>query len=132
MERSVFYDSELGIILAKLKGPVTLDGLSLLAKDVLQMAANHDCLLLLSDVREVTTIKLSWADIYAIPRGLVDKFSGCGFQPYQVKRAVVVSSWSPTFLFFEDISNNRMLKTKIFLDMQPAKDWLLAQRCHAS
>jgi hypothetical protein len=130
MESNVSYDSELGIIMAELKGQVTLDGLRLLSEDVLPMVANHSCLLLLSDVREVTAIKLSLADIYAIPKTLVDQFSCLGYQPYKVKRAVVVSGWSPLFSFFEDISNNRMMKTKVFLEMEPAKEWLFSQRCH--
>ena len=130
MERTVLYDSELGIIIAMLKGQVTLDGLRLLADDVLPIVATHGCLLLLSDVREVTTIELSLVDILAIPKTLCDDFSSCGIQPYKVKRAVVVSSWSPVFSFFENVFNNRMMKTKVFVDTLSAKDWLLSQRCH--
>ncbi len=127
MESNVFYDAELGIIMAELKGQVTLNGLQLLAQDVLPMVADHGCLRLLSDVRAVTAIKLSFVDIYAIPKTLIDQFSCLGFQPYRVKRAVVVSGWSPLFSFFEDLANNRMLKTKVFLDMEPAKAWLFSQ-----
>ena len=130
MERTVFYDSELDIIIAVLKGKVTLDGLRLLADDVLPIVATHSCLLLLSDVREVTTIELSLVDIFAIPKTLHDKISSCGIQPYKVKRAVVVCNWLPVFIFFENVFNNRMMETKIFLDIVPAKDWLLSQRCH--
>ena len=132
MEKTVFYDSESGIIVATLKGQVTPKGLGLLFEDVLPMVAKYHCLLLLSDVREVTTIKLSFLDIYPIPKILIDLFSSWGIQPYKVRRAVVVSNWSPVFRFFEDISNNRMLKCKVFLEVEPAREWLLSQRCNTA
>jgi len=130
MEKTVFYDSESGIIVARLKGQVTLDGLRLLFDDVLPIVVEHGCSLLLSDVREVTAIKLSLFDIYPIPKILIDMFSSLGIQPYKVRRAVVVSHWLPVFSFFENISNNRMLNSKVFLEMEPAKEWLLSQGCH--
>ena len=121
---TVQYDAEAGLITASAQGAIDMQTLTAFVHAIVSALKEHNCRLVLNDVREVTVL-LSTVQIYDLPDMIVELASAEGLEALEIKRALVAAGDLSDFSFFETVSLNRMHNIKIFRDMDKARAWLL-------
>ncbi len=124
MSYSVTYDAETGLIVIEIKEMINIPIVRKLSHEVILLAKEHNCFLILNDAREAT-ISLSIMELYELPKLIQEIASGLETQVRRFKRALVVSKDIDDFTFFESVSRNRGQNVTLFRDMDEARKWLL-------
>jgi len=86
MLHSIVYDPQ-GIILIKFQGPLVLTEVRQVMAEVGQLAREHECFRLLSNTLEME-LKLSMAEVYALPGVFAERVSSLGLQVHKFRRAI--------------------------------------------
>jgi hypothetical protein len=63
-------------------------------------------------------------ELYELPKIILDTFASSGLKAHRLRRALVASKEVKDFQFFENVTVNRGLNTKVFYDIVEAKKWL--------
>ena len=114
-----------GMIFLRFEGLLTMQDALDATADVVQMAKEHGCFRVLTDLREAT-LKLSMVEVYNYPILSAEIASAAGLQVYQFKRAYVTLEGEKLLPFFENVSINRFHKVKVFYTIESAEQWLFA------
>lgn len=125
MTFSVRHDPEHHVIIAEIKGEITLRDFQLVAADIMSVAKEKDCLYVLTDLRGVNLEKLSVADIYFLPQTLSEIAVEQGIELRSARRAFVAQKDHQLLRFYETVSRNRGIDTRLFFDFEEAQAWLL-------
>jgi len=97
-----------------------------LLHDVAEAVENRRCLRLLGDFRKAT-LTLSIDMVYGVPNLLMKLFADTGKYMYMLKRALVASEeYVDKYRFFETVSINRSQNVRVFVEMDKAREWLMA------
>ena len=124
MHNVISYHSTGGYIEVKIQGSLTLNAVRDITLEVMRLAKEQDCFLVLGDYREMTVANLSTVDIYDVPKIITDVATASGLPVHKFKRALVVAQDLDDFSFFETVTLNRGQNVKIFQDMAEARKWL--------
>jgi len=118
MAFSIDYDQERDVVICRFTGVFGLQEADTYAMMMSTALAEHDCKRILLDGRD-GRVGLSTVDLYDLPSRLeshgVDR---------TWKRALVVDKQTDEFRFYEDVSNNRGFRVKVFQDPDEALKWL--------
>ena len=123
MPHTVTYHSEMHIVEIKAHGNLTLDEAKQIIFDIGKVCVEKNCFHWLGDYREAR-FELSTIDIYSIPHHLSAILASMGLPANKMKRAVVIANDIEDFEFFETVTVNSGQTTKLFQDMDEAKEWL--------
>ena len=107
----------------KVQGDFFLTEAREIITEAVQVVKAQNCFLVLNDMRE-TTIKLSFLEIYELPKTLRDIFSSSGLNVHKLKQALVVKKDLKDFDFYETVTVNRGQSVRYFFDMDEARQWL--------
>ena len=125
MPHTISYNPATRFIEAEYQGDIFFDEIKEAASQFAQLARENTCNKILSDFREANN-KLTTAEIYGLPKLLYEKFWYQHAAGAPIWRALVVKKDLADFHFFETISQNNALQTKVFTDMNEARQWLSA------
>ena len=126
MEYTYKYNSDLHIIEVKYLGKITSKDVGGILSGALQAAEENGCVRFLSDCREAE-LSLSVMDIYRVPKAFADLSASRGLLIRTFRYAILISKGSKNFGFLETVFINNMQRAKLFFDLEPAKEWLIAQ-----
>lgn len=121
MSYTAWYDPALHCIRVNITGEFDLAVLKKMALKVAELVAQHDCTLILNDLREAK-ITENTLNIYKMPTAA--KNSGIR---RQYRRALVVHEPSGDFQFIETVFRNRGNLVKLFTEFDAAVHWLLGE-----
>ena len=122
MSHKLYYDSEINCVILRVEGVVTLERISKLAPEVARLCKEYDCQRLLNDMSE-TTIDISVVGLFNSP-SIMEKSK----VSRTIKRALVVPLSFKEKNFLETVTRNRGHKLAVFVDIEKAKQWLLAEQ----
>ena len=123
MSHTIIYNSEESVIEVKVQGDLFLSEAKEFITEAAQIAKEHDCFLILNDMREAT-VKLSMVEIYEMPKMIAAIFALSGLNAYKLKRAFVAIKDMKDYGFFETVTLNRSQLAKYFFDVDEARKWL--------
>ena len=126
MEYTASYNANEQIIELKLQGKITSKDVKGLIAGVLQLMEESGCLRILCDCREFE-LGLSIMDIYDVPKAVSEMASARGLRARFFKYAIVIRKGSEGYGFLETVFLNNMQKTRLFFDLEQAREWLMAQ-----
>ena len=126
MEYIYKYNADLHIIEVKYVGKITSKDVGGILSGALQAAEENGCVRFLSDCREAE-LSLSVMDIYRAPKAFADLSASRGLLIQTFRYAILISKGSKNFGFLETVFINNMQSAKLFFDLEPAKEWLIAQ-----
>ena len=124
MSCSVKYDAEADLIVIEIKEVINIPLVRQLSHDVILLAKEHNCFLILNDAREAT-LSLSTMELYDLPKLIQEIAAESETQVHRFKRALIVSRDIDDFTFFETVSQNINKNVTLFRDMDEARKWLL-------
>ena len=124
---TVTFDAQAGYIHAVYEGKLDMPGISDLMQTVGLAVKEHDCHLVLSDYSKAS-LAMSIADLYEIPKLILQRGREMGVAAYKIKRALVIGATAyESFRFFETVSLNNSQTVRIFTEVEEAREWLLAK-----
>ena len=126
MEYTYKYNADLHIIEVKYVGKITWKDVGGILSGALKAAEENGCVRFLSDCREAE-LSLSVMDIYRVPKAFADLSASRGLLIWTFRYAILISKGSRNFGFLETVFINNMQTAKLFFDLEPAKEWLIAQ-----
>jgi hypothetical protein len=126
MPYSVAFDPQVGVIAASFRGGITMSLVQACATEILRVAKEEDCYLVLTDARE-GRMELSVMDIYDLPKVLSRIAAAEGVRIGRFKRAAIVYNDLEDFAFFETVSRNRGQNVVLFQGVAEAKRWLAGE-----
>ncbi len=126
MEYTYNYNADAHIIEVKYLGKITSKDVRGILSGALQAAEENNCVRFLSDCREAE-LRLSAFDIYRVPKTFADLSASRGLLIQTFKYAILISNDRGIFSFLETVFINNMQRAKLFFDLEPAKEWLMAQ-----
>ena len=126
MEYTYTYNADIHIIEVKYQGKITSKDVGGILSGALQAADENGCVRFLSDCREAE-LSLSMVDIYRVPKAFADLSASRGLLIWTFRYAILIRKGSRNFGFLETVFINNMQNAKLFFDLEPAKEWLLAQ-----
>ncbi len=125
MPRKISYLEDTNIIKTIYTEPITLDELKACAMENFSMATEKQTGLFLGDCSSFTQ-QGNTMDIYELGRFLESISHELRIN---IKEALIeppdIQRVSSDLHFFETVTNNRMVKARVFQDMQSALEWLL-------
>jgi len=108
--------NEAGFIHAVYEGELDMPGIKGLMNTVGLAVKEHDCYLVLSDYSKAT-MAISIADLYDMPKLVLQRGKEMGVSVFKIKRALVIPAAAyEKFHFFETVSLNNSQTVKIFTD----------------
>ena len=117
---------ESGFIHAVYEGDLTMAGLQALMSAAADVIQEHECFLILSDYRQAR-MAATIADIYELPKLILQRAKERGMSAHRVKRALIIPAAAyEQFRFFETVSLNNAQTVRLFTDEDEAREWLLA------
>jgi hypothetical protein len=125
MPHTLAYNPVLHILEVKVYGDYFAAEARQLLLETLEMIQEHDCFLVLTDLRDAE-VKISALEQYDAPELFRSVFAESDIDVRKIKRAVVTTSVTPNYKFAENVVVNRTQRMKVFQDMEEARDWLLA------
>jgi hypothetical protein len=126
MSYAVQYDAEAGLITIEITGRINIPLVRKLGPEVVRIAQEHHCFLVLNDAREATPSFITM-ELYDLPKIIQEIAAESATQVYRFKRALVVSKDIDDFTFFETVSRNRGQNVMLFRDVDAARKWLLGK-----
>ena len=126
MEYTYTYNADVHIIQVKYQGKITSKDVGGILSGALKAAEENGCVRFLSDCREAE-LSLSVMDIYRVPKAFADLSASRGLLIWTFRYAILISKGSRNFGFLETVFINNMQTAKLFFDLEPAKEWLIAQ-----
>lgn len=115
----VSYDSESGIVRARMDGDIEMEEVMKYASEVVRTITANDCRRVLNDMRGAV-MKLSTTDIWNVPR-IMEKAG----MPPATRRALVTTEDNKDVSFAEAVSHNVGQTVRVFTDLDEAEAWLL-------
>ena len=123
MSHSIIYNPEAHAIESKVQGDLTFGEVKEIITEIALLVKEKGCTLILSDYSEAT-LKLAMIELYELPKIILNTFASSGLKAHRLRRALVASKEVKDFQFFENVTVNRGLNTKVFYDIVEAKKWL--------
>jgi hypothetical protein len=120
MSYSTKYDAQADFITIEVKQAINAHLVRQISHDVIRLAKEHNCFLILTDAREAT-VSLSTVELYDLPKLIQEVALELETQVQSFKRALVVSRDIDDFTFFETVSRNSSQKVKLFRDVNEAR-----------
>lgn len=118
----VTYDAKNEYVITLIQGDISKQLLRKFFTKMVQVAAEHNCTRIISDLR-VATINTRYEDITAMGEELRDLKV-----PTSFKRAIVISADHTDYQFWEKVCQKQgYTQVKIFDDYSQAKSWLLGE-----
>ena len=124
VDHTVTYNKDLGYILTTFQGELDKSMVTEIINKALDLCAEHNCNLILSDYRNVK-LELSTLNIYDVPNIILKEASKRDIAIHRVKRSMILKQESSDLQFFENVSFNRGQNVRIFYDFEEAQSWLL-------
>jgi hypothetical protein len=119
------YNTELGIVETEYIGVVTYNEIIDVCHEIPNMALKCNCFLTLGNYSKAD-LEISVSEIYNLPKIIAEILLPLGIHPHKFKRAFVITKHMKDFHFFETVTLNSGQKAKVFLSVEEARDWLLA------
>jgi hypothetical protein len=126
MPHTITYNSKESVIEINIQGDLFLNEIKEIVTEVIQIAKEQNCLLVLNDMRE-STMQLSIVEIYELPKIILDISVSLGLDVRKFKRAFVAEKDLKDYDFFETVTFNRGQHAKLFDDVDEAKKWLFGK-----
>ncbi|MEK6754087.1 MAG: hypothetical protein AABZ00_17650 [Chloroflexota bacterium] len=126
MACSIYYDDN-GFVRLEFSGIFDASDGGEIVREAAALLREKNSFRLLTDFRNAT-VRLSFGMVYNLPQ-MVRAWAGEEEMfIYQIKRALVTPArYFDVFHFYENVAVNRAQRLKVFLDMDEAKAWLLAE-----
>jgi hypothetical protein len=121
------YDATDKIIVTKITGLITIDGIKKGLEDILKLSLEHDCQLWINDFSEAV-LDVPIYQILKYVESLSNLTEILGEKRFRIRRAIVKNEQSDSFLFFEDKSVNTGHNLRVFSDFQSARSWLCGEK----
>jgi len=123
MSHIISYTSELHVVESKVQGELTLDEVKEIITEIVIIAKEKACNLILSDFREAT-LRLSTIQIYELPKIPTKILASSGLNILRCKREIVEAEGLNDYSFYENVMVNRGQKVRVFTNIDKAKKWL--------
>ena len=123
MAHTITYNPATRTVEAIVQGTISFGELNAIFAEAIQSLAEHDSYLYLADYTEAT-ISASTIELYNLPKTLASAAIPYGYSVHKLRRAIVIRENTPDFLFYETVTLNRGQSTRLFYDMDAAKEWL--------
>ncbi len=123
MAYTITYNPATRTVEAIVQGTISFGELNAIFAEAIQSLAEHDSYLYLADYTEAT-ISASTIELYNLPKTLASAAIPYGYSVHKLRRTIVIRENTPDFLFYETVTLNRGQSTKLFYDMDAAKEWL--------
>ncbi len=132
MHYSVKHNVEENMIIAEVKGEVGFSALQELGAEIMRVAKQENCQYILTDLREAY-LEVTVSEIYFLPQNLAKIARMQEVKLFDVKRAFVAAKDQEILRFYEIVSHNQGQGTRLFYDIEEAKNWLreYIQNCMA-
>jgi len=108
------------IIFASLSGTIKLHDLDIFLEDLIQVIKRENCYTIITDIRQAH-FDLSFMQFHDLPKHVERVTASFQFNIRLVKRAFIVNQQLEDFRFYENVSVNRGLATKLCKNMDEAK-----------
>lgn len=125
MAHTITYNPATRTVEAIVQGTISFDELKEIFAGAIQSLAAHGSYFYLADYTEAT-LSVSTIDLYSLPKALASTAAPFGYSVHKLRRAIVIQENTPDFLFYETVTLNSGQSTKLFYDMDAAKEWLAA------
>jgi len=123
MAHTLHYNPETRTVEAVVQGAVSLGDIKEIFTAAVRSFVAHESYLYLADYRDAK-LNLSTIEIYSLPKMLASMTSPQGYSVHKLRRAIVIDEKTDDFLFYETVTLNSGQSTKLFYDMDKAKEWL--------
>jgi len=124
MPHTIKYNPETRMIESWTYGEFTLDEVREALAEFAVLIKEHGCSLMLNDYHDAIP-KFTAAEIYSMPAIIAEIFASHGISVHQLKRAFVTTREIRGFLFFETVTVNQGQNTRVFHEINEARNWLL-------
>ena len=123
MSHTVEYNPKENMVIAKVMGKVGLPDLLEFLTNILRVAKQENCHYILTDLHEAT-LAVSVSQIFSLPDTVKGMSKEQGMAVHEFKRVFVAAKGQDILKFYENVSQNRNHNTKLFYDIEEAKNWL--------
>ncbi|MBX2990372.1 MAG: hypothetical protein KF749_04290 [Bacteroidetes bacterium] len=128
MPYRISYNPETGFVEAKVQGAISFNEIKEIYSKYVQTTMENESFLYLADYREAI-LDLSTMELYDLPTILADIVAPLGINVHKLRRAVVIAKGLKDkrlgdYRFYETVTLNRWQHTKLFEDLDEAKQWL--------
>ena len=123
MSHTVEYNPKENMVIAKVMGKVGLPDLLEFLTNILRVAKQENCHYILTDLHEAH-LEVSVSQIFSLPDTIGVMSKEQGMAVYAFKRVFVATKGQDILKFYENVSQNRNHNTKLFYDIEEAKNWL--------
>jgi len=123
MAHTLHYNPDTRTVELIVQGVVSLGDLREIFGAAVESLVAHKSYLALADYRDAK-LNVSTIDIYSLPKMLASTTSSQSYNVHKLRRAIVIDEKTDDFLFYETVTLNSGQSTKLFYDMDKAKEWL--------
>jgi len=123
MAYTVEYDPEENMVIAKVMGKVGLPDLLECLANIIRVAKQENCIYILTDLHEAT-LEVSVSQIFSLSDTIGWMAKEQGMAVHAFKRVFIAAKGQDILELYENASLNRNHNTKLFYDIEEAKNWL--------
>lgn len=125
---TIIYNPKIGFVEATVQGTISFKEIKEIFSKATQMVVEKESSLYLADYRQAA-LDISTTELYRLPKLLSDITAPLGVNVHRLKRAVVIAKdlkdkRLEDYRFYETVTLNRGQNTKLFEDMDEARQWL--------
>lgn len=123
MSHTVEYDPEENMVIAKVMGKVGLPDLLECLTNILRVAKQENCIYILTDLHEAT-LEVSVSQIFSLSDTIGGMAKKQGMVVHDFKRVFIAAKGQDILELYENASQKLNHNTKLFYDIEEAKNWL--------
>ena len=123
MSHTVEYDPEENMVIAKVMGKVGLPDLMECLANIMHVAKQENCHYILTDLHEAT-LEVSVSQIFNLSDTVGGMAKKQGMAIHEFKRVFIAAKGQDILELYENASQKRNHNTKLFYDIEEAKNWL--------
>lgn len=128
MPFKVEFDPIENLIIARALGKTNITSLIQMLKEIIILAKQVHCFRILTRLDEAD-LQVDTMEFYFLPNTISKTIKEHGLAEYNFKRAFVGAENQKLLHFYETVTLNSGFHTKMFSDIEEAKEWLRKAQC---
>ncbi len=127
MTHKIEFDPTDNLVIAYAQGKMSIQSILELIRETISLAKKMNCPKLLAVLKDADLKAITTMDFYALPEKVTKLIEAHGLNEYDFKRAIVGTEKQDLLPFYETVTLNAGYRTKLFFDIEEAKEWLREQ-----
>jgi hypothetical protein len=123
MTHIVEYHAEDNLVHLTITGNFDIPAMEAVILDTGQVIKQHDCYRILTDLRNAR-VSVPMTELYEFPARINKIMQDVGVNLYLTRRAFVINNDLPLMRFYELVATNRGHTTRLFMNIEEARDWV--------